>query len=291
MRKDNIHYIASTTAIILWSASFIATKFAYTSFSPLMVGFIRFVIAAILLFVFRLITKDKVKPDKKDMVKIALSGLLGITLYFAAENLGVKYTTASNASLIVASFPAITTLFEFIIYKTKPTLRKVIGIALAFGGVMVLTTKSSSGGSEALWGSLLLIAAGVVWTFYNFITRSLSNKYSPVTLSYYQFVFGALFFIPLVLIEHQPIGAITGTGIAAMIYLSLGCSVGAFLLYNFGLKKLSAATSVSLMNLVPVFGIIFSALLLKETITIAQILGGIIVIVGVILSSTTKGKG
>lgn len=272
MRKDNIYYIASTTAIILWSASFIATKFAYTSFSPLMVGFIRFVIAAILLFVFRLITKDKVKPDKKDMVKIALSGLLGITLYFAAENLGVKYTTASNASLIVASFPAITTLFEFIIYKTKPTLRKVIGIALAFGGVMVLTTKSSSGGSEALWGSLLLIAAGVVWTFYNFITRSLSNKYSPVTLSYYQFVFGALFFIPLVLIEHQPIGAITGTGIAAMIYLSLGCSVGAFLLYNFGLKKLSAATSVSLMNLVPVFGIIFSALFLKETITIAQIL-------------------
>lgn len=291
MRKDNIYYIASTTAIILWSTSFIATKFAYTSFSPLMVGFIRFVIAAILLFVFRLITKDKVKPDKKDMVKIALSGLLGITLYFAAENLGVKYTTASNASLIVASFPAITTLFEFIIYKTKPTLRKVIGIALAFGGVMVLTTKSSSGGSEALWGSLLLIAAGVVWTFYNFITRSLSNKYSPVTLSYYQFVFGALFFIPLVLIEHQPIGVITGTGIAAMIYLSLGCSVGAFLLYNFGLKKLSAATSVSLMNLVPVFGIIFSALFLKETITIAQILGGIIVIVGVILSSTTKGKG
>lgn len=291
MRKDNIYYIASTTAIILWSASFIATKFAYTSFSPLMVGFIRFVIAAILLFVFRLITKDKVKPDKKDMVRIALSGLLGITLYFAAENLGVKYTTASNASLIVASFPAITTLFEFAIYKTKPTLRKVIGIALAFGGVMVLTTKSASGGSEALWGSILLIAAGVVWTFYNFITRSLSNKYSPVTLSYYQFMFGALFFIPLVLIEHQPIGAITETGIVAMIYLSLGCSVGAFLLYNFGLKKLSAATSVSLMNLVPVFGLIFSALFLKEIITIEQILGGVIVIVGVILSSTTKRKG
>ena len=75
-----------------------------------------------------------------------------------------------------------------------------------------------------------------------------------------------------------------------MIYLSLGCSVGAFLLYNFGLKKLSAATSVSLMNLVPVFGIIFPALFLKEIITIEQILGGVIVIVGVILSSTTKGK-
>ncbi len=291
MKKENIYYIASTTAILLWSASFIATKFAYTSFSPLMVGFIRFLIAAILLFVVRVITKDKVHPDKKDMTKIALSGLLGITLYFAAENIGVQFTTASNASLIVASYPAITALFEFFIYKTKPTLRKIIGISLAFGGVLILTTKSGVGGNEALWGNLILIAAGVVWTFYNFITRSVTDKYSPVTLSFYQFLFGTVFFVPLVLIEYQPIGAITGTGIAAMIYLSLGCSVGAFLLYNFGLRKLSAATSVSLMNLVPVFGIIFSALFLKETITLTQILGGIVVIAGVILSSTTNKKG
>lgn len=98
-----------------------------------MVGFIRFVIAAILLFVFRLITKDKVKPDKKDMVKITLSGLLGITLYFAAENLGVKYTTASNASLIVASFPAITILLLAALWclprKTPPVETKLYGEA------------------------------------------------------------------------------------------------------------------------------------------------------------------
>ena len=100
-----------------------------------------------------------------------------------------------------------------------------------------------------------------------------------------------IFFVPLVLLENQPIAAITGTGIAAMVYLFLGCSVGAFLLYNWGLRKLSAAASVSLMNLVPVFGILFSALFLKETITMTQILGGAVVIFGVILSTTTKQKG
>jgi len=54
------------------------------------------------------------------MKTIALSGLLGITIYFAAENIGVKYTSASNAPLIIASYPAITALFEFIIYRRKP---------------------------------------------------------------------------------------------------------------------------------------------------------------------------
>ncbi len=74
------------------------------------------------------------------------------------------------------------------------------------------------------------------------------------------------------------------------VYLSLGCSVGAFLLYNFGLRKLSASTSISLMNLVPVFSIIFSATILNETISLRQIVGGVIVIIGVILSTTTKQR-
>lgn len=290
MKKANLYYLATTAAVLLWSASYIATKYAYSCFSPLMAGLVRFFFATLLLLAVRVITKDTVRPCKKDMVKIALSGLLGITLYFAAENIGVKLTSASNCSLLIASYPAITALFEFFVYRTKPTLRKVIGITLAFGGVLILTSQTGSGGKETFWGNLILIAAGVIWTFYNFITRTVTGKYSPVTLSYYQFLFGTIFFVPLVLIEHQPIAAITGTGIAAMIYLFLGCSVGAFLLYNWGLRKLSAAASVSLMNLVPVFGIVLSALLLKETITMTQILGGAVVILGVILSTTTDRK-
>ena len=287
MKKVNLYYLATTTAVLLWSASYIATKYAYSCFSPLMAGLVRFFFATVLLFAVRIITKETVRPCKKDMARIAVSGLLGITLYFAAENIGVKLTSASNCSLLVASYPAITALFEFFIYRTKPTLRKVIGITLAFSGVVILTSQGGSSGNETFWGNLILIGAGVIWTFYNFITRTVTSKYSPVTLSYYQFLFGTIFFVPLVLIEHQPIQDLTGTGIVAMVYLFLGCSVGAFLLYNWGLRKLSAAASVSLMNLVPVFGIILSAIFLKETITMTQIIGGAIVILGVILSTTT----
>lgn len=197
MQNKAFYYVASTTAILLWSASFIATKFAYTTFSPLMVGFLRFLLATALLGIIKLLSKNKERPDKKDMKRIALSGLFGITLYFAAENIGVGLTTASNASLIVASFPAITTLFEFFIYKTKPTVPKLIGITLAFGGVAVLTAKSGFGGMETLWGNLFLIAAGIVWTFYNFLTRSVAEKYSPTTLSFYQFLFGTIFLFRL----------------------------------------------------------------------------------------------
>ncbi|AQS04986.1 drug/metabolite transporter (DMT)-like permease [Clostridium beijerinckii] len=79
------------------------------------------------------------------------------------------------------------------------------------------------------------------------------------------------------------------TSASALIYLSVGCSIVAFLLYNLGLRKLSASISVSLMNLVPVLGLIFSILILHERVSTVQILGGVIVIIGVILSSIQKG--
>lgn len=285
------YYAATTIAVLLWSASFIATKIAYITFSPFMVGFLRFLIAAIILGLVRCFCHDNERPKGKDMKITALSGLLGITLYFAAENIGVQFTTASNASLIVASYPAITALFEFFIFHIMPTVKKVFGILLAFSGVGIITvTQGDISSPQTLYGNFVLIAAGLVWTFYNFTTRSINEKYSPLTLSYYQMLFGTVFFIPLVLWEQGTVQMITFPGIVALLYLSCGCSVAAFLLYNFGLRKLSAATSISLMNLVPVFGLIFSTLLLHETITLRQILGGGVVIMGVILSTNTAKK-
>lgn len=77
----------------------------------------------------------------------------------------------------------------------------------------------------------------------------------------------------------------TATSMMALIFLGIGCSVIAFLLYNYGLRKLAASTAVSLMNLVPVLGLLFSVLILHESVTMQQIIGGIIVICGVTLSS------
>lgn len=288
MNNTKLYYISTIIAVILWSASFIATKFAYEVFSPIMVGFIRFLIASILLWITKIITRENITPTKKDLITIAISGLLGITLYFTAENIGVKLTTASNASLIVASYPAITVLFEFLIYRIKPDFKKASGIILAIIGIFILTAiQNGKFDNKALIGNMILIFAGIVWAFYNFITRSVANKYTPLTLSFYQMLFGTIFFIPLVLIEKGSIGHLTMQSVTALLYLSVGCSVAAFLLYNLGLKRLPASTSISLMNLVPVFGIIFSFVFLQEKISVSQIVGGIIVIAGVILSTNT----
>ncbi|WP_206154667.1 DMT family transporter [Clostridium beijerinckii] len=282
------YYLASTGAVVLWSASFIATKLAYETFAPIQLAAVRTLFAVILFWFMRKITANNEQIQKEDRMRIALSGFLGITLYFAIENIGVSMTSSSNSALIVASFPAVTTLLEFFIYHSKPNIKKVLGIILAIIGVAVLTQINVDGNSKSMLGNIILIGAGIVWAFYNFITRDLTNKYSAMTLTYYQMLAGFIFFLPFVIIEGKTWRMPTMTSASALIYLSVGCSIVAFLLYNLGLRKLSASISVSLMNLVPVLGLIFSILILHERVSTVQILGGVIVIVGVILSSIQK---
>lgn len=283
------YYLASTGAVVLWSASFIATKLAYETFAPIQLAAVRTLFAVILFWFMRKITSNNEQIQKEDRMRIALSGFLGITLYFAIENIGVSMTSSSNSALIVASFPAVTTLLEFFIYHSKPNIKKVLGIILAIIGVAVLTQINVDGNSKSMLGNIILIGAGIVWAFYNFITRDLTNKYSAMTLTYYQMLAGFIFFLPFVIIEGKTWRMPTMTSASALIYLSVGCSIVAFLLYNLGLRKLSASISVSLMNLVPVLGLIFSILILHENVSTVQISGGIIVIIGVILSSIQKG--
>ncbi len=287
--SNRIYYSSTILALLIWSTSFIATKAAYTTFPPLTLGLSRFIIASIVLGIVLLIKKEHVKVKPKDLATISFSGVLGITLYFSMENIGVSLTTASNAALIVASYPAITSLLEFILYKVKLSKYKICGIALAMIGVYFLTSVGESpDGKNQLIGNLILIGTGFAWAFYTFMTRKVVDKYPPVTLSFYQTVAGSIFFIPLALLEKDSWQAPTTGSFMLLMYLGVFCSVIAFLLYNYGLIKLSPSSSVSLMNLVPIFGVIFSVVLLHETVSWRQIIGGLVVIVGVLMSAHQK---
>lgn len=279
------HLISVVLAMLIWSTSFVATKLAYASFPPLTLGAARFVIALAVLSVLAIVRGGFSLPPRRDLLVMFGSGFLGITLYFAMENIGVSLTSASNAALIMASYPAITILMERLFYGSRVSRKKWAGVILAVVGVVLVSGMQASGGGEnQLLGNLILCATGFVWALYNFSTRSVISKYPGVTVSFYQTLAGALLFIPLACVETSEWRAPDAASWAVLLYLGVLCSVAAFMLYNYGLRLLSAGTAVSLANLVPVFGVLLSVLVLGETLHPLQILGGAIVIAGVTLS-------
>ncbi|NGZ76455.1 DMT family transporter [Saccharibacillus sp. VR-M41] len=286
-----LYLIAALIAILLWSTSFVGTKIAYASFPPLTLGAARFAIASVILGFIIVVRREFALPAPKDLGMMALSGLLGTTIYFALENIGVQLTTASSAALIVASYPAVTALLEFFFYRTKISWMRGIGIAMAVFGVYRISGGSGAeGGTHELTGNLLLIAAGFVFAVYNFATRKVVGRYSMVTVSFYQTIAGTIAFIPLALIERDVWRAPTGESLWILLYLGVFCSVAAFMLYNYGLRGLTAGTAMALMNFVPIFGVALSIILLGETLRPGDWIGGIIVILGVVLSVRERPK-
>lgn len=283
-------YFFAVLATLLWSTSYAVTKLSYESFTPTTLGFARAFLATVVFSIIMLIRREFIIPRKKDCFYLILSGVLGITLYFVLENFGLRYTSASTTSLVVGAYPIIGAIISITIFKQKPSFFKIIGILLSVCGVFVLSSAVKDSVGDSLIGILLLLGAGIIWTLYSFILKRIMGIYPAFTIAFYQNLVGALFFIPVVLLEHAPFVMPSLSALVCLIYLTLSCSVIAHISYNYSLLGISPSSAITVLNLVPVFGFIISVFVLQETVVAAKIVGGLIVIAGVLIEMRAKFK-
>ncbi|HBC93290.1 MAG TPA: EamA family transporter, partial [Pelotomaculum sp.] len=126
--------LAMLITVLFWGISFINIKIAVSEVPPITMALIRFIIASAILLVIIRKLEPASKLQKEDRIKMLLAGFLGITLYFYFENSGVNMTTASNASLITSIAPIIAIALDMIIFKTKPSVLKFVGMGCAVAG-------------------------------------------------------------------------------------------------------------------------------------------------------------
>ncbi|KDN16994.1 DMT family transporter [Amycolatopsis rifamycinica] len=270
-------------AALIWSSSFAVTKVALTEVPPMTLGALRFALAALILGAVVHAGPDRRRlPSPRQRLFIGLAGLLGITAYFALENVGVDLATASDATLIVASYPILTLVLEVLAGRAAISPVRLTGMLVAVAGVW-LVVQGRPGGSHSLWGDLLLIVAGVVWAVYNMLARRDGSGASPIVVTYYQTLAGAGGFVLLSLSEADRWSVPGGSAVLRIGFLAGLCSVAAFLLYNHGLRGLEPSVAVNLLNIVPVAGSVWAVVLAGERLTLAQVLGGAVVIAGVTL--------
>jgi len=270
-------------AALIWSSSFAVTKVALAELPPLTLGALRFALAALILGVAVHAGPERRRlPSPRERRFIGLAGLLGITAYFALENIGVDLASASDATLIVASYPILTLVLSG---RAAFSPVRLTGMLVAVAGVWLVVRDD---GSHSLWGDAFLIAGGVAWAAYNVLARRDGSGASPIVVTYYQTLAGAGGFVPLSLSEVDRWRVPSGPDALRIVFLAGLCSVAAFLLYNHGLRHLEASVAVNLLNIVPVAGLGWAVVLAGEKLTITKVLGGAVVIAGVTLGARRK---
>ncbi len=276
--------------MLLFSASFTLTKIAYRDLGPFTLGLVRFALAAALLAAWFGLTRRGERVTPADRRTLALGGLLGVTAYFALENVGVAWSTATDASLLGAAYPAVIALLDVWLNGARVTRRAWVGIGLAMVGAVGIVAGAPIDLTVTplrVWGNVLILLSAVVWAFYTFATREVIRRYSALTTVTWQNSVGALGFVPLALLEApswRPPSDPLVTG-AAVLALTLLCSIGAMALYAQGMRHLSTPTVAASINLMPVFGLVIAALVLHESVSGWQLASGAVVIVGVLLAS------
>ncbi|WP_433500012.1 DMT family transporter [Sphaerimonospora sp. CA-214678] len=272
-------------AAVLWSSSYAVTKNVLDDVGPLTIGAVRFTLAAILLAAMTfLIRGPMTRPTRRQRRLMYLSGLLGITVYFILENVGVQLSVASDASLIVATYPLMTMLLELVVFRARMPLTRVAGVLLAGGGAVLIVRNGAEVGGGARWlGDILLLIGGLVWAGYSLLTKMYGDGLNAVVTTYHQTLAGAGGFLIASILEIRDWAVPSPSSAVLLGYLAVACSIGGFLLYNHGLRGMKSSAAVNILNLVPVFGVIGAIVMNDETVRLPQIGGGAIIIAGVTL--------
>ncbi|MCP4757699.1 MAG: DMT family transporter [Proteobacteria bacterium] len=296
MKQNNLllPYTAATLALVFWGLSFVGTKIALTGFSAFSLIFIRVCIAS-LFFGAWMLWRGFPKLRPRDHARMFLISIFQPWLYFIFETTGLQYTSASKASLIIAIIPVVVLFLSAVFFNEKIRILNAGGIACSLLGVFLLI----SGGEGFEWridgstlGDVLLFGAVISAAIYIMLVKNLGKSYSPIQITAMQFIYGTVLFAPEFFWELSEFRweAIHFNALAAVLALALFATIGGFLCYNYALSRISATQAAIFLNGVPVVTVIGAWLILGERMTLIQILGGFVVLLGVYLANSVRVK-
>lgn len=273
-------------AMVLWASSFIAMKIAVAGFSPIAVVFGRMIIASLLFFALWKNFRG-IHVRRQDWKFLIFMAVCEPGMYFLFEAYALKYTSATQAGMIVATLPVFVAIAAFFILKEKLALRVWLGFFIAAFGVALLSwgATATENAPNPLLGNTLETLAMVSATGYMITAKSLSNRYSPLFITALQAWVGAVFFLPL--LAFTP-GAFPTEfpyeASIAILYLASVVTMGAYGLYNYGLSKVPAGQASGFTNLIPVFTMFMGFIFLGDRLSTTQFLASGLVLGGVILT-------
>ena len=276
-------FMAVVFAVVFWAGSFTATRIALAELSPSTIVWIRMASGFILLlpFCFRLFPKN---ITQREILLLGIMALFQPCLYFLLEANALRFTTASQAGVISSTVPMFVAVLSAVFLGEKTGRTAMFGLAVSVLGVAWLTFGSGADdkASNPALGNIMELGAMVCAAGYMVLTRSLSARFNPWVLTFIQVGAGLIFFsggaADAFSTEWSP--KVT----AAVIYLGVFVTVGAFGLYNWGISKIPATRAAVFINLVPVFAVFMGWGILGESLGVSQLAGSAVIAAGVFLA-------
>lgn len=284
-------YLCILTTLVFWGSAFAVVRYGLKSpanphgYHPGALALFRFGVAAIVALGYLIIARQGF-PRKEDIVRIALAGFLGISVYHFCFNYGEQAVPAGAASILIAFAPIFVALLSSVFLKERLKAWGWAGVLCSFIGVGIVGISATTGFHIDIH-ALALLGSALATSIYFVLSKELLTRYSGIQLTSYVIIAGAvalLVFAPQLMQDVQT--ASTGATLAAF-YIGIFPGFLAYASWSIALAHLPAAKVTVFLNAEPFFAAAIAWAWLGEIPSSLVIVGGIIAIIGVLMVQLT----
>jgi len=277
---------------LCWSGNFIVGKIATLyEVPPLTLNFLRWLIVWIILFPFTV--KDILQNKelvRKNFGSLLIMSLTSISIFNSVVYYSLNFTQVLTGVLMISTIPVLIIFISYIFRVENISKFQIIGVILSMFGVLIIITKSDF--NKLIYldlnrGDLWLLVAMISWAVYSTMLNSFRCSLSNLSFIQIIVTIGLIFLFPQFLFEYFS-GQIINLNIPVMLtiaYVVLFAGLGAYLLWNGAISIIGPSKSGVFLHLMPVFTCLMAIFLLNETLMNFHIIGTIVIIFGIYLSS------
>lgn len=282
-------YASLIAVTFFWGANFNLGKFLATTMHPLAAAAWRFAVASVLMLVYVLATEGIDWPGaRKNILALSAMAAVGIFGFNVSFFYGLQTTSAVNGALIMTLNPTITVILAALVMREKITWQQSFGLALSMVGVVVVVTGGSWHALATLrfaTGDALILLGNLCWAAYSVMGKRTVKGMAPLQITLATMVIGAVAIIALALLLDTAVWRLPPPpGLLALGVMTLFGTVLGYLWWNKGIRALGPAKTAVFFDLVPLFTMAI-AVALGEKLLLAQCIGAMFVIAGVLFSS------
>ena len=296
MNKTFRAYLAAMLTVMLWAMSYIwADRLLELNIPVEFFVPVRILMAGVLLFIINLITRQHMRIRKQDIFKFCLLSLCMPFIYFVAETYGLNFTESPTiTSLIVATNPLFAMAAGLLIFKENFSKLNILGVFITLAGLWLVTYSRTTTGPLFWLGIGILFIAVISEVSQISFTKSLSEHYSPSVIVMYQFLFGAVLFIPLFftkgLDNFDASLYLSWKVLYPTLALALLCSATAFTSWAYAISKLGVARTSVFLAVVPLVTAVLASLFGEDQLSTLQWGGLAVGMVGIYLTQLQGSK-
>ncbi len=279
--------------VFIAAGTFLIAKSTLREFPPLVLALVRFVLASCVLWPAARLLRPRARLARADRGRILLLGLLAIPLNQGLFLYGMRWASATHAALLYALTPTFIILIAAAC-GTRPTLRQILGVVLAFAGVfLLLLQRGLHFDPHSLRGDLLILAAVVAWAFYLYLGRGPTRRYGPLLVTSESLVAGTLIFLPIGLVAAWGFDfrAVSAAGWSGVLYLAWLTSGVNYFIFFWGIGHIGPAAVAVWSNLQPPATAALAWAFFHEALPAGFLLSAALVLTGVWIAQRAEPPG